>query len=153
MLKYKKSTLIDGEECAVIESEIDSNGLHIIPKDPVTWERCRWSNVLKRQLESGLAMRLFLYHLEEAAYAHEIYGHGRVSWNDYQSVKHEVELTAIILGSYIRLMNYGGNCVELAIQEMMQSRYPWLPILAKCLETQEYTELAYQEWLYTYRAA
>lgn len=133
-----------------LPSRIDPRGTHLVYRDEPDWsKRLR---VLARPLESSLAWGLFLYEIEYAAYAHLLYGHGSVSWDDFLRVYADVECASLLLGAFIRLTNYADEGVELALAEMRQSKRPWLPILAECLANgQDYSLLAYQAFLFIHR--
>lgn len=133
-----------------VPSYIDERSLHLIYRDEPQWSELL--RVLKQPRELSLAWRLFLYCLEEAAYAHLFYGHGSVTWENFWQVYNDVELADILLRSYIRLMNYSGECVSLAVEEMRASNRLWLPILAETVDNGgDFNLLAYQAWLFIHR--
>jgi hypothetical protein len=133
-----------GEEYVAVANGVDPNGLHLIHKNPEK----NWiggAEVLRgqgRSLSWDTAMRMFIAQYEFLAYARAIYGYGGVAWAELDEARADAECATILLGGYIHLMDYGGNCVELAIAEMKRSPRRWLPVFALCLEQSDYTRLA-----------
>lgn len=133
-----------GEEYVIITNSVDPRGHHLIHKDP----RQNWnggSEVLRklgRSISWGTAMVMFIAQYEFLAYARAIYGYGAVTWADLDEARADAQCASIVLRAYIHLMDYGGDCVELATASMKHSPRRWLPVFALCLEQRDYTRMA-----------
>lgn len=97
------------------------------------------ATILKNQgqtISSGIAIDMFISQYEHA------YRFGLVSQQEFEEVKREAHIFGLVTSLIIREMRYTHESLICAIEEMRRSDRRWLPLLADCMEKQDYRPLA-----------